>query len=84
MKTIIEWAELCSDDTIRRKWIENTNNQNDWIRNHFVRNMPLALKASFGWISSPEGYDYWRGIHDDMVDNPEKYLRKRKKMFIYE
>ena len=83
MKTIKEWARLCSDDTIRRQWIDNANAQDCyyWNNNCVYGSMYWALSYTFDWTQSPQGFEYWRGIHDDMERNPEKYLRKRKKMF---
>ena len=86
MKTIREWIELCTDDTIREKWLINHLNYPYRDSEADAEDMAeaLILGWNFSWIESPEGHDYWRGIYDEMVHNPEKYLRKRKKMFIYE
>ena len=83
MKTIKEWIELCADDTIREKWLINHLNYPHRYSGADAEDMAEALILwwNFSWIKSPEGYDYWRGIHDDMVDNPEKYLKKKKVMF---
>ena len=83
MKTIKEWIELCADDTIREKWLINHLNYPYRDSEAKAEDMAHALvkSKSFEWYSSPEGRAYWRGIYDEMVGNPEKYLKKKKVMF---
>ena len=82
-KTIREWANLCSDNTIRRQWIENANQRMNsrWARDVEMRSMADALNLSFGWDNSPQRHTYWENIYRDMRFNPDKYLKKRRVMF---
>ena len=83
MKTIKEWANLCSDDTIRKQWIETADAHDwfEWNSNIMCENMSRALTSSFTWVASFQGFEYWERIRNDMFLNPDKYLKKRKVMF---
>lgn len=86
MKTIREWANLCADDTIRKWWLDNANNcvWNNWFFDIDEKTMAEALIDSFDWEDSPEGADFWDKIYNDMRNNPEKYLKKNKRIMFHD
>jgi hypothetical protein len=88
MKTIYEWIEICkkAQPEIGQQWEDNMIHQRKSINANQFEKMYLAFSkndehGNFNWIDSPQGEDFWIGIHDDMVVNPDKYNKIKRKLF---
>jgi hypothetical protein len=58
MKRFVDWFKELPEDEMANA-IRNTEQS---TLNLHCPNMQFALKASFVWVESPEGHDYWQKI----------------------
>jgi hypothetical protein len=52
--------------TIREKALKNLNPNFKGYR-PYVESIADAVEFSFDWEDSPEGFDFWSGIHEDLI-----------------
>jgi hypothetical protein len=71
MKTVREWIDICKQThpLIGVEWEKLTP---DSYFSSYESSMAIALCGSFLHNG------YWSDIYDDMIKNPDKYLKKRK------
>lgn len=62
MKTIKEWFNDLPED-VREKALKNTN---EAVLKQKSINLKMALLGAFTWEFSPEGYEYWKSIHESI------------------
>lgn len=69
-KTIKEWLEMMKEPYKSQALINLSPSQID----RTVGSISVALYIGFTWRETPEGHDYWMGIHIQSSITPEKYL----------
>jgi accessory colonization factor AcfC len=88
MKTIYEWIEICKkvQPEIGQAWEDNMLYQRKVNNLEEYPKMITALSknakgGNFDWITSPQGEDFWIKIYDDIIENPDKYNKIKRKLF---
>lgn len=67
MKTIMEWYDELPDG-IREKAKEYCFDNN---KDAEAKSLAHALIGGFGWVDTPEGYEFWRTVHDQILEEEE-------------
>lgn len=74
-KTILEWFNLIGDKTIRKRAIRNYNPDYQDKKEDIVHDLVDALNYGFPWGDSPEGFNYWCIISDDLEVKLKEMMR---------
>lgn len=62
-KTVLQWLNELPEGEVKTKALRNMWKDNQ----HDMRpTLCSALWTAFNWIRSPEGYEYWKAIFDDL------------------
>lgn len=62
-KTVLQYLELIPDPVIRKQAI---NNHFKEYGQEWCMSIDAALFRAFNWNRSPQGYAYWKKVHDDL------------------
>ncbi len=63
MKTVEKWLKTIPDETIQTKALTNM----EWeTRDDLRPTLSNAVHTGFNWIRSPEGYNYWKKVFDNL------------------
>jgi len=72
MKTIRQWLETISDETVREKALRNQKNNGIEV---FEIDLAEAITGAFSWAESPEGGTFWSDYVKTLESNWTKLLQ---------
>jgi len=75
MKTIEEWLQTLPVE-YRDKALANLKLKKSYLRR---RTLSMAILGAFLWSESPEGFDFWRKVYNQILEQEQQSVSTKPK-----